>query len=379
MSLLANHFRESLEAKMKPVEIKKEESRKPVQNKPNFIRSEQIMKDVFPIVESNEFYEINYIGTQGHGKTFSASEFATHAMNAGFLIIYGKAAEAMRNLDEWKEKVKQKIIESKKIKICFVVDDGSYASSALSPKKAAAWKNFVADIRHQFENILGNGIKPKVFIIFISHRYHAVPPIMRNAKTWIFGSMDSEDRQDAQKLIPRNKEELEQLDMIYKFIAAVSADGPRVKDIPLIYDDSSFNFRWGNKEDPGDGRLMMVYHKGRMDIFNPRRVENMIDLDDYRIEIVGDEISQPNEDLIQHKEFQGLPQNTVILKKDGWRSLVCQNCGNKQKTRRKEGELIQCAKCNKTIERKDVNKLLSSGLEAGPVQIEPELEERVLA
>lgn len=368
MSLLADYFREHFESQMKPKEEVQFDNKKVKEFVPSFIRSEKIMSDAFPTIDANEFYEINYIGTQGHGKTFSAAELATLAMENDFLIIYGKAAEAMQNLEEWKNKVKEKILKSGKIKICFIVDDGSYASSALSPKKAAAWKNFVADIRHQFENVIAPGIKPKVLVIFISHRYHAVPPIMRNAKTWIFGSMDSEDRQDAQKLIPRNKEELERLDNIYKFIAEVSSEGPKIKDIPLVFDDSTFNFKWGDKDDPGDGRLMMVYHKGHMDIFNPRKVENMIDLDDYKIEIfhpIPEKIDMPIDPKIHEKKSISVEISQI---KDSRRTLTCQYCKHTQKTRRKIGELIQCAKCNKTIEKKDLSKLLGDGL-SGELEI----------
>lgn len=362
MDYLASHFNDVL--KSTTVEIisqKKDEIKKTF--KPNFLRSEQVFDDILPVVDKNEFYELNYIGVQGHGKSFSASEFATLAEREGFLVIYGKAEEVMTDLIAWKDKVIELILSSKKIKLCIILDDMSYSNATLSPKKSAAWKHFVGDIRHQFEDVLGDGIKPKIFLIFISHRYHSVPPIMRNAKTWIFASMLAQDRKDAQELIPKNKEETEKLDEIYHFLEEVTMLGPKYKTVPLTHDGKEFIFHWGDKDDPGDGRLMMIYHSGKMQIFNPRRQEGMIELDDKRIKI-----SQNILNPVGPATVQNMPSYIPKKASEGWRKITCQFCGNEQNTRRKAGELIQCAKCNKTIQKKDLNLLLKDGLEAEPVE-----------
>lgn len=290
---------------------------------PDFLHSVEIFNDILPVVESNEFGGFSLIGGQGTGKSYSAQEFATLAQEEGFLIIYGKFEDVMVDLDAWKRETKKAIREHGNEKICFVFDDMSYSTGMLSAKKQSVWKNFIGDIRHQFENVLGQGIKPKIFLILISHRYHSVPPIMRNSMSWVFSSMNSEDRQDAQKLIPKNKEELEKLDKLYKFFLSVSSIGPQLakEGIPLRFKfgGKEIDFLWGTKANPGDGRLMIVYHKGEMKLFNPKKAENMIDFEDYRIKVepITDEqrkemIRQKAEELFPPKNIQ-VPESTAIV------------------------------------------------------------------
>ena len=256
---------------------------------PQFLHSEDIFNDILPVVKANEFGGLSLVGGQGNGKSFAAGEFSTLAQQEDFLVVDGKFEDVMVDLDAWKKKVKQAIIEHGNPKLCLVLDDMSYSSGMLSAKRAATWKNFIGDIRHQFENVLGEGIRPLIFLILISHRYHSVPPIMRNSMSWIFASMNNEDRQDAQKLIPKNKEELGKLDKLYKFFLSVSSIGPKQAELGLpikfSFGGKHIDFYWGIKQNPGNGRLMIIYHKGEMRLFNPRKIENMLDLEDYRFKV----------------------------------------------------------------------------------------------
>lgn len=271
---------------------------------PRFLHSEDIFNDILPVVESNEFGGLSLIGGQGNGKSFSASEFATLSEDEGFLIIYGKFEDVMVDLPAWKERVKEAIIQHGNERLCLVLDDMSYSSGMISARKAATWKNFIGDIRHQFENVLGQGIRPRIFLILISHRYHSVPPIMRNSMSWVFASMNSEDRQDAQKLIPKSKEELEKLDNLYKFFLNVSSAGPQMakegKPLQFNFSGNKMNFLWGTNANPGNGRLMIIYHKGEMKLFNPRKINNMIDLEQYRFKI------QPKPELTKEEKKEVL-------------------------------------------------------------------------
>lgn len=89
----------------------------------------------------------------------------------------------------------------------------------------------------------------------------------------------------------------------------------------------------------------------------------MIELDDKRIKI-----SQNILNPVGPATVQNMPSYIPKKASEGWRKITCQFCGNEQNTRRKAGELIQCAKCNKTIQKKDLNLLLKDGLEAEPVE-----------
>ena len=283
-SLFQNYFNDK-----QTTQIVEAQEVQPEIYEPTFLHSEEIFDDILPVVEANEFGGLSYVGGQGNGKSFSAAEVATLAENEGYLVIYGKFVDVMLDLEAWKRKVKDAILKHGNSKLCLVLDDMSYSTGTISAKKAAIWKNFVGDIRHQFENVIENDSKPYIFLILLSHRYHSVPPIMRNSMSWIFASMNSEDRRDAQNLIPKNKEELEKLDKLYKFFLSVSSEGPQKakegKPIRLTLGRKEFDFLWGTKTNPGNGRLMIIYHKGEMKIYNPRKIENMIDLEDYRIKI----------------------------------------------------------------------------------------------
>jgi len=298
LDLLSKHYQQHFAQKQAIITQEQQEIKKVVFKNP-FLLAEEIFLDVLPSVDSDEFYAISHIGGQGKGKTYSANLFATLAEKAGYLVIYGKAEDILDHIQDWVEKVRELIKAHGSPKVCFVLDDMSYSTGMISSKKAAAFKHFVADIRHVFEDIHGT---IKIFMIYISHRYHSVPPMLRTSASWVFASMLPEDRADALKLIPKQKEELEKLDRLYSFLYDVSTRGPR--DITMQLEDSngtSVNFRWGTKDNAGDGRLMLVFHAGVMKLFNPCKIDGMIDLESRRVLYI--EPPEPTEeDLKEAKE-----------------------------------------------------------------------------
>jgi len=307
LDLLSKHYQDHFAEKQLPI-IKLEEEIKKVVFKSPFLTAEEIFNDVMPSVDSDEFYAISHIGGQGKGKTFSADLFATLAEQSGFLVVYGKAEDILEHMNYWVEKVIELLKIHGSPKVCFVLDDMSYSTGMISSKKAAAFKHFVGDIRHVFEPIYGT---IKIFMIYISHRYHSVPPMLRTSASWVFASMLPEDRADALKLIPKQKEELEKLDRFYSFLYEVSTKGPR--DVTLNLEDSNgnpFTFKWGRKEDPGDGRLMLVFHAGVMRLFNPKKIGDMIDLEKRRILYV-----TPPEPTEEELEVQKIKKKKAIKEK----------------------------------------------------------------
>src|SRR6185312_13679264 len=270
---------------------------------PEIQQTEDIFADVVPSVESNEFYSVSYIGTQGHGKSTSAAELATLAKSVGYLVLYFKAEDILVDLQGWIRQAKEKIKNHDNDRICFVSDDMSYSTGSISTKAAAKFKHFVGNIRHEFEEHDANGkitFNPKIFMIYISHRYHSLPPMLRNSPTWIFVSAQPEDKADAMKLIPRLKDEKDKLEALCSFLLKVTNDGPKYVNLEFTFGNNTMNFKWGNKEDPGDGRLMMSLHRGLLKIYNAKKHDNTIDLEDYRIKHIP--VPEPTPEEIEQQK-----------------------------------------------------------------------------
>lgn len=249
-----------------------------------FLSSKMLFDDVLPTLLTNRFYALSVLGPQGSGKSVLASEFGTHASNAGFKVVYAHPDdEYLQNLDEWIGRIKREPAD----KYCFILDDLSYIIDTTSRKNQSVIKNFISRIRHEFEIEMTGGrqLTKPVFIIYISHRLHAVPPMLRNSGSWIFSSMQAADREDALKLIAKRKEMRDRLDSIYMFISKATIEGPRDGKITYRVDGKEKVFRWGNEEDPGDGRLMASFHSGDMKIFNSQVVPGIIDLRDCRYDM----------------------------------------------------------------------------------------------
>lgn len=282
LELFARHIREQIDEFNFRSEVKEiiEVPEEQTVLKNPFLTLEDIFNDAIPSVESNKFYSISFIGSQGFGKTLSAAVEATLAKGKSFLVIYGKAEDFLEDKKAWIEQVKQRIKDANTIYVCFVLDDMSYSTAEVSAKKSAGFKHFIADIRHVLEPVLGD---IKILMIYISHRLHSLPPMLRNSGTWVFASMLPEDRADAMKLIPKSKEERERLDSMFKFLQWVQNEGPKRDVVHMTIADRPLDFVWGKEGRPGDGRLMMVSHAGEMKILQSKPIENMIDLESTRI------------------------------------------------------------------------------------------------
>lgn len=270
-----------------------------------FLQLTDIYKDAIPSVNSNKFFSISFLGSQGFGKSFAASILGTFAVQDNFTLIYGKAEDFMEDRESWVEEVRQRIKANGTIYNAFILDDMSYSNAEVSAKKSAGFKHFIADIRHVFEEKDEEGnitFSPKLFIIYISHRLHSLPPMLRTSGTWIFASMQSEDRSDAIKLIPKLKEERDRLDSMFRFLQKITIEGPKAAErnepVKYMLKNKEFEFRWGDEKNPGDGRLMMVSHAGEMKILQVKNIPNIINLEKYRIkpkkiEIIEEVSTQP--------------------------------------------------------------------------------------
>lgn len=231
----------------------------------------QLWHDGYGLVKLNEFYALSLVGSQGSGKTSIAKQLAIHAKDNDFRIIYAMPDDYMTDVNAWLEMA---TVESR-AKTFIVLDDLSYFSDAQARKQSALVKNMVARVRHIF--------KGQIFMIFITHRLHATPPMLRNSASWIFTNMQSADRDDALEVIGRDKEQRERLERVYTFLSRVTLEGANEDRIVKInYHEKEYKFKWGDKHDSADGRIMAIYHGGKMKLFHSKDVETSINFNDYR-------------------------------------------------------------------------------------------------
>lgn len=235
------------------------------------INTTQLWHDGYGLVKLNEFYALSLVGSQGSGKTNIARQIATYAKDNDFRIIYALPDDYMGDVNAW---LVMATMESR-AKTFIVLDDLSYFSDAQARKQQALVKNMVSRLRHIF--------KGQIFIIFITHRYHATPPMLRNSASWIFTNMQSADRDDALEIVGRDKEQRERLEHIYSLMNRITLEGANEdRMVRIRYHDKDYKFKWGDKKDPGDGRIMAIYHGGKMKLFHSKHIDTSINFDDYR-------------------------------------------------------------------------------------------------
>lgn len=249
----------------------------------NFLQAKDIWEDIVAKLNTNQFYALSALGGQGSGKSTLGKEFADLAIQNDFKFIYALPEDFLNDIDSWIGK----ILEDPKEYNCIMLDDLSYSNDMQSRKNQAAFKNVVARIRHLFtedeEYKDQSGLtSSKVFIIYVTHRLHAAPPMLRNSGSWIFTEMQSADRDDALEVLGRNKELRERLDQIYTFLNQVVFTGAKEGKIKYDLDGKSYNFKWGKQNDPGDGRLMAIFHAGQISIYNTKLPKTKINFNDYR-------------------------------------------------------------------------------------------------
>jgi len=235
------------------------------------VTSEQLWNDGESFVELDEFFAFSLVGPQGSGKTNIAKQISTFAQKKGYRIVYAMPDDYMPDVNAW---IKLVTADSSS-RTLFVLDDLSYFSDAQAKKQASLVKNMVARLRHIF--------KTRIFVIFITHRVHATPPMLRNSASWVFSKMQSADRDDCLEIIGRDKEQRDRLEQIYSFMSRISLEYAKPERIvKFTYKDKVYSFKWGDKYDAGDGRLMTIYHGGKLKIFLSKHIDTSINFEDFR-------------------------------------------------------------------------------------------------
>lgn len=307
-SLLVKHYIQHFKNMNKEeIIIKNEKIEESIFESP-FLNAEKVFNDILPTINSNRFYAMSQIGVQGAGKTYTVNQFATFAEDAGFLVMYAKAEDIMPDLSWWVAEVHKRLEIAKTDKLFLCLDDFSYTNDTVSSKSSAKFKHFISDVKNIF--------KCKMFMIYNSHRLHALPPILRNSGTWMFSSMSAEDRNDAVKLIPRRKDQREKLDALYIFISGLAIDGPKYKEgLEFEFGKHKMNFIWGDESNPGDGRLFVSLHAAELQLFQSKEIPNMIDIDTpaYRIIYVPPIIDPVEEKAKKEKKKQKIREKANEL------------------------------------------------------------------
>jgi len=252
-------------------EIQDEEKNEIEFSSPSFLDIDQIWQDMQGSLNKNHFHAIAFIGTQGTGKTSASAEFAKRAKAGGYRLINAMPEDYLDNLDAWLDLV----IKDATAFTCLVLDDQSYAQGTKSAKIQAAWKNVVA----RFRKILGG----TVFVIFVTHRLHATPPMMRNAGTWFFTEVNANDVEDMLEVVGKNKTNREAVTQIQEFLGELIIEGKKNTNIEFEYEGKYYKFRWGDENDAGDGRLMACLHEQKIQIFNAKVQKPILDLEQYRL------------------------------------------------------------------------------------------------
>ena len=238
-----------------------------------FVDINDFWQDALGILNNNHFYALGTVGAQGTGKTTLAEQGAVKAQQDGFKLIYALPEDYLTDVNAWIDRVSV----NPSAKNCLILDDISYSFDTQSRKQQAMMKNVIARFRHIFQG--------QVFVIYITHRLHAAPPMLRNAGTWIFTQLTSIDRDDMTEIIGRSKEQRELLESMQTFLTNCVTEGNKGNDIIYEYNNKQYKFRWGNAQDKGDGRLMAALHNDRLTLFNCKK-EYDIDFNDYRYESV---------------------------------------------------------------------------------------------
>lgn len=276
MSYLGNYANllkkqiEDFQDKQNPKELEIELDESTENPLDTLLTSEKIWNDGFNLVKLNGFYALSLVGPQGSGKSSIARQVSNFAKKNDFKIIYAMPEDYLHDINAWLELC----TVNPRARTLICLDDLSYSTDAENKKNQALLKNMIARVRHIF--------KGEIFMIYITHRLHATPPMMRNSASWIFTNMQSADRDDALEVIGRNKDLRERLEQVYHFIARVTLESAQNRIIKYVFNDKEYSFKWGDRHDKGDGRLMAIYHGGQLKLFRSQDSEVSINFEDYR-------------------------------------------------------------------------------------------------
>jgi len=224
------------------------------------VDANDLFRQITPQLASSEFYLLMVNGQQGSGKSTIARELAHKAHGLGYDLMYSSGFDIIDAPTKFVDQAKA----LGSTKICVVLDDLSYVMSATSAKTQSKIKSFFALIRH--------ALQAKVFIIVISHFTTAVPPIFKNSNVWIFSKPTTQEYDGMIKIVGRRETQRAKLETMFQSVNRLQEEANKNPEVHFKMDGKPYVFRWGSKEDPGDGRLMLAIFDGEPQIYNSKNV-----------------------------------------------------------------------------------------------------------
>jgi energy-coupling factor transporter ATP-binding protein EcfA2 len=227
--------------------------------------ADTLFKLLSPQLDASEFYQIMLSGGPGSGKSTLAREVAHYAHSAGYEPLYVSGFE----ITEAPSKLAKGVIGHTKVAIIF--DDLSYVMNAISAKAGSKIKNFAMLIRHFLMQANG-GTPVNILLIIIAHFNTAVPPVFKNSNLWIFTRPTMLEYDFMLKYVGRKQETKEALERIYNSLSVIQARAGKNKNLMLTFQGTNYPFKWGDKTDPGDGRLMLMILDSKPMIYQSQNV-----------------------------------------------------------------------------------------------------------
>jgi hypothetical protein len=151
-------------------------------------------------------------------------------------------------------------------KVAIILDDLSYIMNAISAKSGSKIKNFAMLIRH-FLKQANNGQDVNVLLIVIAHFNTAVPPIFKNTNLYIFTRPTAIEYEYMMKLVGRKEEMKNKLEKTYSSLLSIQNQAGKNKNLTLTFQGNKYPFKWGDKTDAGDGRLMLMIFNNKPSIY----------------------------------------------------------------------------------------------------------------
>ena len=194
-------------------------------------------------------------GMQGSGKS-SVARTAAHIMHTelGYKLIYVSGYDVL----EAPERLVAEAGESKKIFV--VIDDASYVFNSVAGVQANRVKQFFGIIRHALAGA-------QVCLAVITHVQAGVPPILRNSNAWLFSAPTLQEFDTMGKLTGKNDAAKEAFGAVFNSVTKIQAMAAKSRDLNLTFGKYTYPFKWGTKDDKGDGRLMIAIIAGKAHVY----------------------------------------------------------------------------------------------------------------
>lgn len=232
-------------------------------NSTTIVTADELFKSILPQIESSDFYAMVFNGQQGSGKTRAAQELCHLAHTLGG---YKLTKTSGMELLEAPDKIYKDAMGNKRV--CIVIDDASYVLSSASGKTQSKIKNWYAMIRHALKDSEGNSAQ--IMVIVIAHFTTAVPPIFKNSNVWIFSKPTSQEYEAMVKVVGRGENSKLALETTFNAVREIQEAATKYREVYLNIKGTKFKFTWGDKHDPGDGRLLLLLNNGQPMIYNSK-------------------------------------------------------------------------------------------------------------